>query len=895
MNPIELRKFIPLFPFGSPEDHCVMSKRGDITFGWRVAHPVAASVNEPGYDSIIADFRKAYKILPSYCIIHKQDIFKYDVYKAKKKDEFIAQCEQSHYDGRRFLNGYCYLFLTFSTKAVIEMPTKGTAFYSPVTSVKRPSEEHIRRCADIASQFEAALANNSLLYLRPLRAKDLIRSGSHGEDRGLLPDYLNMFAEGVEPDYPLEFKADHIRYADRVAKFWYVEDSDSYEQVVSSVSGFDNGGGTTCLSGGAPFGINLRIPHVVNRYVVTLPQKTVENELMQKAKIMTSFSFYSAQDAVNAESINMYLGESANDAKTTVKCFTDVMAWGRESDMVEIRNLVTNAFRKVNITVAEETRVAPALYYAAIPGAAAELGYDFLMTSELNCFLCHGLWDGYDEGIPGGLIQVCDRQRLIPMPIDLQSEARNQGFIADMNAVIVGPSGSGKSFTMNHLVQNYYNSNQHIFIIDIGDSYQGICRLINEETGGKDGIYNSYDPAHPMSFNPFLGRKHWGEVGEDGETTQSGMEFLLSLVQTMFLPRDEGWLQSETTALESFINQFFYFWDNGYENNKIIDDLQQAYVNERRRRAEKDKKPFREKVARASWTNPFPEIFADDKRKSDPVFDDFYMFITLVVQPLMADDNFYDGNTLIRQSSFDIDDFALAIKKYSRSGIYSFLLNSHEQVDFFSSRLTVFEVDQIKDNKDLFPLWLLCIIHSFEGKMRSLPCQKVMIIEEAWSAIAKPSMAKFITWMWRTARKFRTSAVVVTQSITDLISSDIIKDAIILNSSVRILLDHSKNKQNLLDNADVFSFDQMQVDMILSINKNRNPDYKYKEAFISIGSEYCNVFAIEVSPEAALIYESDKTLKKPLFDKAKEVGSFIEAVKILAEENRQSKNQKYNL
>lgn len=203
----------------------------------------------------------------------------------------------------------------------------------------------------------------------------------------------------------------------------------------------------------------------------------------------------------------------------------------------------------------------------------------------------------------------------------------------------------------------------------------------------------------------------------------------------------------------------------------------------------------------------------------------------------------------------------------------------------------MFEVDTIKDNDDLFPLWTLCILHSFEEKMRSLPCQKVMVIEEAWSAIAKPTMANFIVWMWRTARKFMTSAVVVTQSLSDLVSSEIVKDAIIQNSSVKVMLDQRKNANNFEQSARVLGFSPKDIGLVLSVGRDLMPQYLYKEAFIAIGESYSNVYGIEVSLEEALAYESDKVKKKPLFDLAKETGSFIDAIRIQADRIRKGNSK----
>ena len=887
MNERTLREYIPIMMI---MDGCVVSKRGDLTFGWRVYLPVAYTVNEAGYDSIIASFMQAYKILPPWCVVHKQDIFKNDTYANQPRGEFLGDCYEKHFNGRKYLNGYCYLYLTFSSKNIIEAITGNSGAFTSLSG-KPKSPEQIKEAAAIASQFESILQNNFLLHLQPLKDEDYLRPGKNGEDLGLIPDYLRLFSDVKGLDYPIEYEPDCVIVGDKVAKYWYIQDSDSYPGMVNSVcpvksmsSGFSN----VYLSGGSPIGYQLKIPHIVNRYVVTLPKKTVENELNQRMKLMNSFSLYSAECRVNAEDLSLYLNESARDSATTIKCFTGVMAWGTPQQMQEVTNAIVTAFSDLEVAVCEETRVCPALHYAGIPGAAAELGYDFYMTSEMNAFLCHGLWDGYDFGMKGGAIKVSDRRRMIPVTIDIQSVARSMGFVDNMNAIIVGPSGTGKSFTTNTIVRNMYNDGQHIFIIDVGDSYQGLCRVINEETNGRDGVYNTYDPNNPFGFNPFHGRNHWNEVDADGERTGSGMDFVLSLMKAIYEPAG-GWTKDSTAVLISLLTNFFQMWDGIADTESLKDDLCQAYVNAKRRRAKENDQVFDEVAAKNEWKDPYPDVFPEDRGASDPLFDNFYKYITLIVGPLVNDDNFYIDNIKIRPDMFDADKFGVALGKYKIGGEYGFLLNAKEEADLFASRFTVFEVDAIKDNEDLFPLWTLCILHSFENKMRSLPCQKVMVIEEAWSAIAKPAMANFIVWMWRTARKFNTSAVVVTQSLSDLVSSEIVKDAIIQNSSVKILLDQRKNANNFEQSAAILGLSPMDIGLVLSVGRSLNPNYLYKEAFFGIGESYSNVYGIEVSLEEALTYESVKEKKKPLFDLAKDLGSFIEAVKIMAENRRRTK------
>lgn len=881
MTDRQLREYIP---FMAIENGAILSKRGDVTFGWELVLPTAFTVNEAGYDSIIYSFLQAYRLLPVYCVVHKQDVYRFDTFRAGHKEHFLPDSYERHFDGRKYLNGHSYIYLTFSTKSNIERNNSGSGFFG-ISGLSNISPERLRECAVYASQFEAVLKNNNLIRVKPMETGDFLRMGDHGQDEGVVADFLKFFHDDG-PDYNIGFEDSYVSYGDERLKVWYVEDSDAYPGMVTStklVNSMSRGAVRVFLSGGSPIGYNLRIPHVVNRYILTLPMSAVENDLDSKRRTMQAFSLYSAKDGVNAQELGDYLLASAKESATTVKCHMNVMAWGTQNQIADIRNSIVTAFHsKLNVAVVEEERIVPVYHYAAIPGAAAELGFDSYLTSEITAFCCHGLWDGYDFGMRDGVVHVCDRETLTPIVVDLQSNARKRGFINNMNMLVVGPSGSGKSFTMNSLVQDFYENNEHILIVDVGNSYQGYCQVVAEESGGKDGVYNTYDPEHRFGFNPFKGFRHWNERDEDGEQVTSGYNFILSLLKTVYKPK-EGWNNESSSILKFLVNLFLSWWDNGVPDS-LLEDLLDAHMNERRRRAEKNHRKLDEEKAKVGFKNPIGDIFREGRQGTDPIFDDFFRFVTKIVLPLMKDENFKMGDILITSQLLDVDRMAAAMDKYKSDGMYDFLLNAKEEADLFRSRLTVYEVDEIKDNEDLFPIWVLCIMYSFEAKMRSLPGQKVMIIEEAWKAIATETMATFIEWMWRTARKFSTSAVVVTQDIHDLTGSPIIKDAIIQNTDIRILLDQRQNINSFDSVSDILGLDEMKRNLILSVGTSLQPGHNhYKEGYFQIGQNYSNVFALEVSVEQALAFESDIVLKEPVLRRAKECGSIIQAIREAAE------------
>ena len=120
----------------------------------------------------------------------------------------------------------------------------------------------------------------------------------------------------------------------------------------------------------------------------------------------------------------------------------------------------------------------------------------------------------------------------------------------------------------------------------------------------------------------------------------------------------------------------------------------------------------------------------------------------------------------------------MCIRDSYKGGAYEKILNENVDSALFDETFIVFEVDAIKENKKLFPIVTLIIMDVFLQKMRIKKNRKVLVIEEAWKAIASPLMAEYIKFMYKTARKFWASVGVVTQEIQDIIGSEIVKEAI---------------------------------------------------------------------------------------------------------------------
>jgi conjugation system TraG family ATPase len=239
----------------------------------------------------------------------------------------------------------------------------------------------------------------------------------------------------------------------------------------------------------------------------------------------------------------------------------------------------------------------------------------------------------------------------------------------------------------------------------------------------------------------------------------------------------------------------------------------------------------------------------------------------------------------VKEKDFDINNFLYVLRPYYHGGEFDYLLNETENLDFLNERFIVFELDNIKDHPILFPVVTIIIMEVFISKMRKLKgIRKMILIEEAWKAIAKEGMAEYIKYLFKTVRKFFGEAVVVTQDVEDIISSPVVKQAIINNSDCKILLDQSKyqNKFDLIQ--ELLGLTEKEKALILSVNKANDPTKKYKEVFISLGGVLSKVYRTEVSPEEYFAYTTEETEKLRVTQYAKKYGDVKKGIAALVQE-----------
>ena len=237
-------------------------------------------------------------------------------------------------------------------------------------------------------------------------------------------------------------------------------------------------------------------------------------------------------------------------------------------------------------------------------------------------------------------------------------------------------------------------------------------------------------------------------------------------------------------------------------------------------------------------------------------FNTFYEYSTKRIPEIVRDNNL-DG--------IDLATYNYLLKDFYKGGNHELTLNENLDTALFDETFIVFEIDSIKDDPLLFPLVTLIIMDVFIQKMRIKKNRKVLVIEEAWKAIASPMMAEYIKYLYKTARKFWASVGVVTQEIQDIVGSPIVKEAIINNSDVIMLLDQSKFKERFDEIKAILGLTEVDCRKIFTINRLENKEGRsfFREVFIRRGQNAA-VFGVEEPHECYMTYTTERAEKEAL-------------------------------
>lgn len=806
------------FPILAIEQDCLLTKEADISIGFEVQLPELFTISGEDYEILHSLWHKAIKVLPHYTVIHKQDWFIKEQYEPELQGEnlsFLSHSYEKHFNERPFLNHRCYLFITQTTKNRMRAQSNFSSLCKGNFLPKElTNREHATQFLEAVAQLERILNDSNLIKLRQLKTEDYIGTP---HKKGLFEQYLSLSTDEKESLQDICLSAEQMRIGNQRLCVHTLSDTEDLPSKVQADSRYErlSTDKSDCrLSFAAPVGLLLSCNHIYNQYLFLDNSDENLRQFEKSARNMHSLSRYSRSNQINKEWIEQYLNEAHSYGLSSIRAHFNVMAWSdNPQELRSIKNDVGSALASMECKPRHNTIDTATLYWAGIAGNAADFPSEETFYTFIEPALCFFTQEtNYQSSSSPFGIKMADRLTGKPIHLDISDEPMKKGIITNRNKFVLGPSGSGKSFFTNHLVRQYYEQGTHIVLVDTGNSYQGVCELIHHKTKGKDGIYFTYTEDNPIAFNPFY--------TDDGVFDIEKRESIKTLILTLWKRDNEPPTRAEEVALSNAVNLYLQL--------------------------------------------------VKDKPLHTPSFNGFYEYIKNDYRAILQEKQ-------VREKDFDLANFLNVLEPYYKGGEYDYLLNSDKELDLLSKRFIVFEIDAIKDHPILFPVVTIIIMEVFINKMRRLKgIRKMILIEEAWKAIAKEGMAEYIKYLFKTVRKFFGEAVIVTQEVDDIIHSPIVKESIINNSDCKILLDQRKYMNKFDAIQAMLGLTEKEKSQILSINLSNDSRRKYKEVWIGLGGTHSAVYATEVSREEYFAYTTEESEKHQVMELSEKLDGNLE-------------------
>lgn len=799
------------------------TKTGEYSAVLKIENPVQKySADIDSYYDFTHLFTALAQTLGEGYAIHKQDIFVRKQFASEPTDgqEFLSSSYFRYFKGRPYTDSLCYLTITQEAK-------KSRLF-----------------------SFDSKKWRDFLVKIR--KVHDQLRDG------GVQARFLNKAeaSEYVDRYFAMNFKdrtvsmtnfkADDetVSMGDKRCKVYSLVDVDC-AALPSQIRPYTNIEVNNTEMPVDLVSVVDSIPNaetVVYNQIIFLPNQKRELSLLDKKKNRHA-SIPNPNNQMAVEDIKRVQEVIARESKQLVYThFNMVVAVSAGADLQKCTNHLENAFGRMGIHISKRAYNQLELFVGSFPVNCYTLNeeYDrFLTLSDAAMCLMYKERVLHSEETPLK-IYYTDRQG-VPVAIDITGKEGKNKLTDNSNFFCLGPSGSGKSFHMNSVVRQLHEQGTDVVMVDTGNSYEGLCEYL----GGK---YISYTEERPITMNPFRINRE--------EYNIEKIDFLKNLILMIWKGSDSQIPEIEFRIVEQIIIDYYDAYFNGFtrytdEQREVL--LKNLFAAASRKNPNKPPREVDEMVRK--------QIEVLEARRaalkvSELNFNSFFDYSFDRLEQICTENDI----TTISYSTY-----STMLQPFYKGGAYEKILNENVDSALFDETFIVFEVDAIKENKKLFPIVTLIIMDVFLQKMRIKKTRKVLVIEEAWKAIASPLMAEYIKFMYKTARKFWASVGVVTQEIQDIIGSEIVKEAIINNSDVVMLLDQSKFKERFDEIRKILGLTEVDCKKIFTINRLENKDGRsfFREVFIRRGTT-SGVYGVEEPHECYMTYTTERAEKEAL-------------------------------
>ena len=803
----------------------IYTKTGEYSAVLKVENPVQKyCANIDAYYEFTQLFTAIAQTLGEGYALHKQDIFVKKSFEGMNGEEreFLSSSYFRYFNGRPYTDSECYLTIT--------QESKKSSLFSYDSKKWRDFLVKIRKVHD-----QLRDAGVQIKFLGKQEVSDYA-------DRYFAMNFRDKVVSMTN------FKVDDecISMGDRRCKVYSLVDVDSVSlpSVIRPYMNVEVNNSSMPMDLVSAVSSIPNAEAVVYNQMIFIPNQKRELALLDKKKNRHA-SMPNPGNQMAVEDIKRVQEVVARESKQLVYThYNLVVAISAKTDIHKCTNHLENSFSRMGIHISKRAYNQLELFVNSFPGNCYGMNpeYDrFLTLGDAATCLMYKERILHSEKTPLK-IYYTDRQG-VPVAIDITGKEGAEKLTDNSNFFCLGPSGSGKSFHMNSVVRQLHEQGTDVVMVDTGNSYEGLCEYV----GGK---YISYTEERPITMNPFRINRQELNVEKTG--------FLKNLVLLIWKGSQGTVTKTEDRLIEQVITEYYdtYFNKfNGFTPPQREDLRKSLLIDERNKGGNRSEN---EAELNARIEKVIDEI--ERRRKELKVeslsFNTFYEFSVHRI-PDICNENSILG--------IDFSTYRYMMKDFYRGGNHEKTLNENMDSSLFDETFIVFEIDSIKDDPLLFPLVTLIIMDVFLQKMRIKKNRKVLVIEEAWKAIASPLMAEYIKFMYKTARKFWASVGVVTQEIQDIIGSEIVKEAIINNSDVVMLLDQSKFRERFDTIKAILGLTDVDCKKIFTINRLENKEGRsfFREVFIRRGTT-SGVYGVEEPHECYMTYTTERAEKEAL-------------------------------
>lgn len=828
MKQVSLDSIRPIWTIDN--ENTIISKIGSYSKMFELKLPAIFTMSSPEYERCLQDFNSIFSVLPDYTIVHKIDIYTKKKFNSNgiknDKGDFLKEAYKYKFNEAPLLEHKTFLIVSQSSPTIKKNNSVTSLIFKNNYVPKELKSEEVKKEFDVAvDRVKSIFKESGNFHLSQLNKEEIELFCTKYESLNFSD--LSFSAEIYQDKHRTKIGNNFIS---SLAINSLECLPNEYENTFVDTK-FSTDNSNVKFSFFHPIGLGFKENHIVNQVWIKESKEDIKNELKNFDNYNKAFI---AQDTANA--LNLQDSEAfahlLEQGHYPISYHCNIILWDQdEKNLDYIQNKLIANFNSIKVRPNVAWNEVLSLYWSCYPGNIADLGYldqTFklldVQAAALNIYETTSTDNISDFGM-----YFCDRYNGTPLYVDISDLPMKLQVTTNRNKMIIGPSGSGKSFTTNHMVNSYLDFDTHMVIVDVGDSYQRLCEL-------RGGTYLTFTNENPISFNPFYVQRC--DTFEE-ETDKDGNVILVPTKHKINIEKNE-----------SLVKLIFTLWkknagDETKDEDAIIRDGLNEYYD---------------------YMDTKKDVFMD--------FNSFYEFMNDVFFPNLDEQQ----KTLINPVSFKT-----VLKMFYKGGQYDYLLNSKENIDLLNQKLIIFELDNIKDHPILLPIVTLMIMDTFITKMRLLKgTRKVLLLEEAWKAITKEGMAEFLRYLFKTVRKHFGEAWLVTQELDDIIGNPIVKDTVLKNCGAKILLDMREYAKNFDAIQASLSLSDKAKEQILSLNKNNLPGSKYKEVFVGLGNEG-SVYGVNVSKEEYGCYTTEKPEKTAIEDLSQQYGDLETGIRLFAE------------